>query len=81
MSFAGCISQIFYLMSKKMHVSVSALKVNAKAEKPDDAKTVTKADIEIEVTTNESEDKINEFGNIPGTIVQSVNYLKEQVSL
>jgi uncharacterized OsmC-like protein len=54
MSFAGCISQIFYLMSKKMHVSVSALKVNVKAEKPDDAKTVTKADIEIEVTTNES---------------------------
>jgi hypothetical protein len=30
-----------------------------KGEKPDDAKTVTKVDIEIEVTTNESEDKIN----------------------
>jgi uncharacterized OsmC-like protein len=59
MSFAGCISQIFYLMSKKMRVSVSALEVNVKAEKPDDAKTVTKADIEIKVTTSESEDKIN----------------------
>jgi uncharacterized OsmC-like protein len=41
-SFAGCISQIFYLMSKKMRVHVSALEVNVKAEKPDDAKTVTK---------------------------------------
>gem|GEM_PF-3335835 len=58
-SFAGRISQIFYLMSKKMRVSVSALKVNVKAEKPDDTKTVTKAHIEIKVTTNESEDKIN----------------------
>jgi len=58
MSFAGCIAQIFYLMSKKMRVSVSALEVNVKAEKPDDAKTVTKVDIEIKVTTNESEDKI-----------------------
>jgi len=59
MSFAGCISQIFYLMSKKMRVPVSGLEVNVKAEKPDDARTVAKADIEIKVTTNESEDKIN----------------------
>jgi uncharacterized OsmC-like protein len=45
-------------MSKKMRVSVSTLEVNSKAEKPDDAKTVTKTDSKIKVITNESEDKI-----------------------
>jgi len=59
MSFSGCVATIFTLMAKKMRVSISDLDVIVKAEKPEDARTVTKADFEIIVKTGESEEKIN----------------------
>jgi putative redox protein len=58
MSFSGCVATIFTLMAKKMRVSISDLDVKVKAEKPEDARTVTKADFEIIVKTGESEEKI-----------------------
>jgi len=58
MSFSGCVATIFTLMAKKMRVSISDLDVRVKAEKPEDARTVTKADFEIIVKTGESEEKI-----------------------
>jgi len=58
MSFAGCVATIFALMAKKMRVKISDLKIEMKAEKPEDARTVTKADYEITVTSGESEEKI-----------------------
>jgi len=59
MGFSGCVATIFLLMVKKMRVSISDLDVKIKAEKSDDARTVTKADVEIIVKTGESEEKIN----------------------
>jgi len=59
MSFSGCVATIFTLMAKKMRVSISDLDVKIRAEKPEDARTVTKADFEIIVKTGESEEKIN----------------------
>jgi len=59
MSFAGCIATIFALMTKKMRLQISDLKIEMRAEKPEGARTVTKADYEITVTSGESEDKIN----------------------
>jgi len=59
MSFSGCVATIFTLMAKKMRVPLSDLDVMVKAEKPEDARTVTKADVEIIVKTGESKEKIN----------------------
>jgi putative redox protein len=58
MSFAGCIATIFALMTKKMRVQISDLKIEMKAEKPEGARTVTKAGYVITVTSSESENKI-----------------------
>jgi len=58
MSFSGCVATIFTLMAKKMRVSISDLDVRVKAEKPEDARTVTKADFEVIVKTGESDEKI-----------------------
>jgi len=58
MSFSGCVATIFTLMAKKMRVSISDLDVKVRAEKPEGARTVTKADFEITVKTEESEEKI-----------------------
>ncbi len=58
MSFAGCIATIFALMSKKMRVRIKDLKIDMTAEKPEEARTVTKADYEITVVSGESEDKL-----------------------
>ena len=57
MSFAGCIATIFALMAKKMRVQIKELEVGMKAEKPEEARTVTKVDYAIIVTTDESEEK------------------------
>jgi len=59
MSFSGCVAAMFALMAKKMRVPISDLDVKLKAEKPDDAPTVTKAYVEISVKTRESAEKIN----------------------
>jgi putative redox protein len=59
MSFSGCVATIFTLMAKKMRVSISDLNVKVRAEKPEGARTVTKADFEIIVKTGETEEKIN----------------------
>jgi putative redox protein len=59
MSFSGCVATIFTLMAKKMRVSISDLNVEVRAEKPEGARTVTKADFEIIVKTSETEEKIN----------------------
>ena len=58
MSFAGCIATIFALMTKKMRVRIKDLRIDMTAEKPEEARTVTKADYEITVVSGESEDKI-----------------------
>jgi len=63
MSFSGCVATIFTLMAKKMRVSIKDLDVKVKAEKPEDARTITKADFEIIVKTGESEEKINRVWN------------------
>ena len=59
MSFSGCVATIFTLMAKKTRVSISDLNVEVRAEKPEGARTVTKADFEIIVKTGETEEKIN----------------------
>lgn len=59
MSLAGCIAQIFNLVSNKMRVNVDDLKVVMTAEKPDDAPTITKAECELTVKSKESEEKLN----------------------
>jgi uncharacterized OsmC-like protein len=58
MSFAGCVATIFVLMAKKTRVTMSDLEVNMKAEKPEGAKTVTKADYEVIVRSGESRGKL-----------------------
>ncbi|MBS7632981.1 OsmC family protein [Candidatus Bathyarchaeota archaeon] len=58
MSFAGCVATIFILMAKKTRVNFSGLEVNMKAEKPEGAKTVTKADYEVIVKSDEAEEKL-----------------------
>ncbi len=58
MSFAGCVATIFVLMAKKTRVEISGLEINMKAEKPEGAKTVTKADYEVVAKSSESEDKL-----------------------
>lgn len=58
MSFAGCVATIFVLMAKKTRVKISDLEITMKAEKPEGAKTVTKADYEVIVKSSESEDKL-----------------------
>ena len=64
MSFAGCIATIFILMAKKMRVQISDLEIKMKAEKSEEARTVTKADYEVTVTSGESEDKIKKVFEI-----------------
>ena len=63
MSFSGCVATIFTLMAKKMRVPISDLEVKVKAEKPEDACTVTMADCEIIVKTGGSEEKIDRVWN------------------
>jgi uncharacterized OsmC-like protein len=58
MSFAGCVATIFVLMAKKTRVTMSDLEVKMKAEKPEGAKTVTKADYEVIVRSGESRGKL-----------------------
>jgi len=58
MSFAGCVATIFVLMAKKTRVTISYLEVNMKAEKPEGAKTVTKANYDVIVRSGESQDKL-----------------------
>jgi uncharacterized OsmC-like protein len=58
MSFAGCVATIFVLMAKKTRVTMSDLEVNMKAEKPEGAKTVTKADYDVVVRSDENRDKL-----------------------
>jgi len=59
MGFSGCLATIFTLMAKKMRVQISDLEVKMNAEKPEDARTVTKVDYEITVRSCESEKKLN----------------------
>jgi uncharacterized OsmC-like protein len=58
MSFAGCVATIFVLMAKKTRVAISDLEITMRAEKPDGAKTVTKADYEVIVKSNESKERL-----------------------
>ena len=58
MSFAGCVATIFVLMAKKTRVKISDLEIIMKAEKSEEAKTVTKADYEVVVKSDENEDKL-----------------------
>lgn len=58
MSFAGCVATIFVLMAKKTRVSIRDLEIVMDAEKPEGAKTVTKADYAVVVKSDESEDKL-----------------------
>ena len=58
MSFAGYVATIFVLMAKKTRVTISDLEVNMKAEKPEGAKTVTKANYDVIVRSGESQDKL-----------------------
>jgi len=63
MSFAGCIATIFALMAKKTRVTMSDLEVNMKAEKPEGAKTVTKADYNVIVKVIRAKKNWKEFSN------------------
>lgn len=58
MSFAGCVATIFVLMARKTRVKINDLEITMKAEKPEGAKTVTKADYKVIVASDESEDKL-----------------------
>ena len=58
MSFASCVATIFVLMAKKTRVTLSDLEVKMKAEKPEGAKTVTKADYDVIVKSGESQAKL-----------------------
>ncbi|MEM4704647.1 MAG: OsmC family protein [Candidatus Bathyarchaeia archaeon] len=58
MSFAGCVATIFVLMAKKMRLKMDFLEVDMKAEKPEGASTVTKADYTLNVKSQENEERI-----------------------
>jgi len=58
MSFAGCVATIFVLMIKKMRLKIDFLEVDMKAEKPEGASTVTKADYTLNVKSQEKEERI-----------------------
>jgi uncharacterized OsmC-like protein len=58
MSFAGCVATIFVLMIKKMRLKMDFLEVDMKAEKPEGASTVTKADYTLNVRSQEKEERI-----------------------
>ena len=58
MSFAACVATIFVLMAKKTRVAISDLEITMKAEKPEGAETVTKADYEVIVKSDESEERL-----------------------
>ncbi len=52
MSLAGCISTIFAVFAKKMRLEFSAMEVSVDAVKPDDADTITKIVINMDITTD-----------------------------
>jgi len=58
MSLAGCIAQIFTLVSKKMRIEISDLTVKMRAEKPDDAPTITRTECELSLKSKEKKEKI-----------------------
>lgn len=59
MSLAGCIAQIFTLVSKKMRVELDDLQVAMRAEQPDGAPTITKVNCELTVKSQENEEKLS----------------------
>ena len=58
MSFAGCVATIFVLMVKKMRLKISQLEVAMKAEKPEGASTVTRADYTLIRKSPENKERL-----------------------
>lgn len=58
MGLSGCIATIFMLVAKKMRLNIKGLDVVVEAEKPDTDMTITKANIIVNVKTDESKEKI-----------------------
>ena len=58
MSYAGCFATIFALTAKKMRVSLKDLEVKMEAVKPEEAGTITEANLDILVKADVPEDKI-----------------------
>jgi len=58
MSFAGCVATIFVLMVKKMRLKISQLEVAMKAEKPEGASTVTRADYTLIIKSPENKERL-----------------------
>jgi uncharacterized OsmC-like protein len=58
MSFVGCYATIFILTAKKMRVSLKDLEVETEAVKSEEAGTITKAKVDIVVSTDAPKDRI-----------------------
>jgi uncharacterized OsmC-like protein len=58
MALAGCITTIFVVVAKSMRLQFDDLKAVVKAEKPEDAKTITEAITEIRVKSDAPLDRI-----------------------
>jgi putative redox protein len=58
MALAGCITTIFAVVAKAMRLDYERLKAVIDANKPDEAPTVTNANIILTIKTNVSKDKV-----------------------
>ncbi len=58
MSLSGCIATIFKLVANKMRLKIQKLEVIVEAEKSEEAGTITKANIEVNVKTKEKKEKV-----------------------
>ena len=64
MALAGCITTIFSVVAKNSKVKVSDLEVIADAEKPDEALTITKVKMNVNITSNAPQDKLEKIFRI-----------------
>jgi len=61
MALAGCITTIFSLVAKNSKVKLEYLEAIVETEKPDEAITITEANINLNVKSDAPEDKINKI--------------------
>jgi putative redox protein len=61
MSYVGCFATIFALTAKKMRIPLTALEVDVAAVKSDEVGTLTEATLDIRVTADASEQRIQKM--------------------
>jgi len=58
MSLSGCIATIFKLVANKMRLNIKGLEVIVEAEKSEEIGTIAKANIVVNVKTDEKKEKV-----------------------